>query len=45
MKKVHFNRVVIIQSIPEGELHTGTKLHEDIDMLNIAYDRRLDVKL
>lgn len=45
MQKVHFNRIVIIQSIPEGELHTGTKLHEDIDMLNIAYDRRLDVKL
>lgn len=44
MKKTHFNRIAIIQSLPEDQLQTGKMLYEDIDTINNAYDLRLDLK-
>jgi hypothetical protein len=44
MKSAHFDTIVIIQSIPPGENRTGTKIHEDLDILNVAYDRNLNLK-
>jgi hypothetical protein len=29
----HFSKIAVIQSIPSNELHTGTKLHEDLETL------------
>lgn len=45
MKTTHFDRIIIIQSLSEGELHTGAKLYEDIYILNIAHDIGVDLKL
>lgn len=44
MKSAHFDTIVIIQSIPPGENQTGARLHEDLDILNVAYDRNLHLK-
>lgn len=45
MKTTYFNRIAIIQSLAKDELHTGTRLCEDIDIRNIAQNIGLDVGL
>jgi len=42
---VHFSKIVIIQSLKDNELHTGAKLHEDIDFLNDIHERGLKIEL
>ena len=45
MKKVIFNKISIVQSLPDHGLHTGTKVKEDIESYNFAYDRGLQIEL
>jgi hypothetical protein len=45
MKSAHFNTIAIIQSIPQGELRTGARLREDLEILNVAHDHDLSIKL
>jgi hypothetical protein len=45
MNKVHFDKISILQSLPNNELHTGTKLKGDIEIFNIAYGRGLQIEL
>jgi hypothetical protein len=45
MNKVFFNKVSIIQSLPNNELNTGSKLKEDIETYNSAYGRKLSIEL
>tara|TARA_B100000959_G_C14990065_1_gene627456 strand:- start:2482 stop:3324 length:843 start_codon:yes stop_codon:yes gene_type:complete len=44
MKSANFSKIVVIQSLGENDFHTGIKLHEDIDVLNVAYDKGLKVE-
>lgn len=43
MTTSHFSRIVVIESLPKGQLHTGTRLHEDIAVQNVFHQRGLDV--
>lgn len=45
MNTVHFDKISILQSLPNNELHTGKKLKEDIETYNSAYGRRLQIEL
>ncbi len=45
MNEVHFDKISILQSLPKNELHTGTKLKEDIETFNSVYGRRLKIEL
>lgn len=40
-----FSKIVVIQSIPEGELHTGTRLHEDMQIRELYHDRGFNPEL
>jgi len=40
-----FSKIVVIQSIPEGELHTGTRLHEDMQIREVYHDRGFNPEL
>jgi hypothetical protein len=41
----YFSKIVIAQSIPSAEMHTGTMLHEDIKTLNAWHNRGLNTEL
>lgn len=41
----HFSKIIVIQSIPRNELRTGTKLHEDLETLDVWYERGLKPEL
>jgi hypothetical protein len=41
----HVSKIVVIQSIPTRELHTGTKLHEDLETLDAWHKRGLTPEL
>jgi len=45
MKKVIFNKISVIQSLSDSELHTGKKVKDDIDLYNLAFDRGLTIEL
>lgn len=45
MKTTYFNRIAVIQSLAEDELHTGKMLYEDINSHNFAHDIGLDIRL
>ena len=45
MKKCHFNKITVIQSLGEKDLHTGTKICEDIDLHNAIHARGLEIEL
>lgn len=45
MQTTHYNRIAIIQSLPEHEQSTGTRLFEDISSINDAHALELDIKL
>lgn len=45
MKSSHFNKIVVVQSLKDGELRTGSRLHEDLEMLNIAHGHKLDINI
>jgi len=36
-----FNKIAIIESIPDGEMKTGKKLYDDIKLINIVNDEKL----
>lgn len=42
---MHISRIAIIESLPEKELKTGTRLHEDIKTINEAYGHDLKITL
>ena len=44
MKKALFNKISVIQSLADGELHTGTKVKDDIKLYNFAYKRDLQIE-
>ncbi len=41
----NFSKIVVIQSIPPDELHTGTKLHEDLETLDAWHAKGLKSEL
>ena len=45
MPVAHFSKIVIIQSLPQGDEFTGTKLHEDLETLNAYHDFGLEISL
>jgi len=45
MKKVIFNKISVVQSLANSELHTGTKVKDDIDLYNFAYGRGLKIEM
>jgi hypothetical protein len=45
MRRVIFHKISIIQSLSVNELHTGTKVKEDIEVYNSAYGRGLQIDL
>jgi hypothetical protein len=45
MKKNIFNNISVVQSLSDNDLHTGTKVKDDIDLYNFAYGRGLNIEL
>lgn len=45
MNKVIFNKISVVQSLSDSELHTGTKVKDDIELYNFAYARGLEIEL
>lgn len=45
MNVFHFSRIIIIQSLPAEQLHSGSRLREDLCVLNDAYDFGLEIEL
>lgn len=45
MERTRFNKVVIIQSLPDGDLRSGAKIREDMETFNDAFQRRLSIDL
>lgn len=45
MKSNHFNRIAIIQSLPQGDQPTGVHLHEDIGIYIKAHRVEVNLKL
>jgi len=45
MPVAHFSRIVIIQSLGSKDGFTGTRLHEDLEVLEAYYDLGLEVEL
>jgi hypothetical protein len=45
MDRVIFDKITIIQSLQANDLHTGTKVREDLEQYNIVYGRRLQIEL
>lgn len=45
MKKNIFNKISVVQSLSDNDLHTGTKVKDDIDLYNFAYGRGLNIEL
>ena len=45
MPIAHFSKIVIIQSLPHGDEFTGTKLHEDLEILAAFYELGLEIDL
>ena len=43
--KTLINKIVIVQSLSEDEMHTGTRLHEDLETLDVWHDRGLNPEL
>lgn len=45
MKKALFNKISVVQSLSGYDLHTGTRMKEDIDLYNEVYNRGLQIEL
>ena len=45
MDKFVIHEISIIQSLPSRELHTGSKIKEDIEVVNSAYNRNINIQL
>lgn len=45
MEKHRFNKVFIIQSLNDSELHTGNRIKEDLDTYNSAFPHGVSIKL
>lgn len=45
MQTTSFSRIAIIQSLTQNDRHTGNELFEDINIVNLAHDLSLDIKL
>ena len=45
MSENRFNTIVIIDSIPEGELNTARQLRDDLEVLSAAFANDLNVQL
>lgn len=45
MAKNRFNKIVIIQTLTDSDLHTGTKIREDLETYNAAFSRGLSIEL
>ena len=45
MKKALFNKISVVQSLSDNDLHTGTKVKDDIELYNFAYRRDLQIEL
>jgi len=45
MKKNIFDKISIVQSLSDNDLHTGTKVKDDIELYNFAYGRDLKIEL
>lgn len=45
MKKALFNKISIIQSLFDNDLHTGTKIKEDIELFNFASKKDIRIEL
>ncbi len=45
MKRILFNKILVLQSLADYELHTGTKIKEDLDSYNDAFQQGLRIEL
>jgi len=45
MNIARFNKISVVQSLPPSDLHTGTRIGEDVETYNLAYDRGLRIEL
>lgn len=43
MPSSHFSKIVVLQSLPPGEMQTGKRLCEDVEMLNLFHERGLNI--
>jgi len=43
-KTQRFTQIVVIESLADGDLHTGRQIHEDLLTLKVAYSRPFDIK-
>jgi len=45
VERNRFNKILIIQSLSDSELHTGTKIKEDLETYNAAFPHGLSIDL
>jgi hypothetical protein len=45
VEKHRFNKVFVIQSLNDSELHTGDKIKEDLDTYNSAFPHGVSIEL
>lgn len=45
MSQNRFNTIVIIDSIPEGELNTARQLRDDLEIISAAFANELQIEL
>ena len=43
MPSFEFGKIAVIESLPVGDIKTGTKLTEDLKIINIACDRNIEI--
>lgn len=43
MPSSHFSKIAVLQSLPPGEIQTGKRLCEDVEILNLFHERGLNI--